>query len=211
MLDAGLAMDCVSVRAVDGKIIATRPLYGGKILAEIQVLSVPALVCLRPNVIPVLKKAGRGGIERVSVEPPRPSTEILETIREQGKMELTEADVVVSGGRGMGGPDFSVLEELARALSGAVGASRAAVDEGWRPHSDQVGQTGKVVSPKLYIACGISGAVQHMAGMSGSRCVVAVNKDPDAPIFSRADYGIVGDLFEVVPVLTEALRKLAAS
>ncbi|MBW1988346.1 MAG: electron transfer flavoprotein subunit alpha/FixB family protein [Deltaproteobacteria bacterium] len=207
-LDAPAATDCVAISADGGDIVATRPMYGGKVFARVALKAAPALLFLRPNVFSPSREAGKGAVREIShpVPEPRAKVESFEP-RPAGKVELTEADVVVSGGRGMGGPDFSVLEELAAELSGAVGASRSAVDEGWRPHSDQVGQTGKTVSPTLYVACGISGAVQHLAGMSTSKVVVAVNKDPEAPIFSKADYGVVGDLFEVVPALTEAIRK----
>ena len=208
-LDVGLAMDCVALSVENDKVVATRPLFGGKILADLEMSQGSAIIALRPNMTNILQKSGAGIIENVDIKPFKSRTRVLEKkITSEDNIELSEADIVVSGGRGMGGPDFSVIETLTGQLKGAVGASRSAVDEGWRPHADQVGQTGKVVSPNLYIACGISGAIQHMAGMSTSKIIVAINKDPEAPIFSKADYGIVDDLFEIVPLLTKEVEKL---
>jgi electron transfer flavoprotein alpha subunit len=207
-LEAPLAMECVAVRVEDGNLIATRPMYGGKIMAEVALSGKPQLVAIRPNAMSIAEIQGAGNVEKLAVDPGDSVLQFVEKKLEIGKVELTEADIVVSGGRGMGGSDYAVLEKLADLLGGAVGASRSAVDEGWRPHSDQVGQTGKVVSPNLYIACGISGAIQHLAGMSSSKVIVAINKDAEAPIFSKADYGIVGDLHEVVPLLTEEIAKI---
>ncbi|MEZ4527467.1 MAG: electron transfer flavoprotein subunit alpha/FixB family protein [Desulfobacterales bacterium] len=208
MCNASLATDCVSIRSQAGNLTATRPMYGGKILADAVLSGSPKIAAIRPNAMRISESAGAGKVEKIEVNPGQVRAKFVEKQLETGKMELTEADIIVSGGRGMGGADYSVIEELAKVLGGAVGASRSAVDEGWRPHSDQVGQTGKTVSPNLYIACGISGAIQHLAGMSSSKVIVAVNKDADAPIFAKADYGIAGDLFEVVPAITEAVRKI---
>ncbi len=207
-LNAPLAMDCVDVRADGDRIVATRPMYGGKVLADVSLSGFPAIVAIRPRAMESVAAQGAGEVEKVAVSLDETTLSLVEKHMETGKVELTEADVVVTGGRGMGGDDFAIVEALAKALGGAVGASRSAVDEGWRPVSDQVGQTGKVVAPNLYIACGVSGAIQHLAGMASSRVVVAINKDPEAPIFSKCDFGIVGDLFEVVPALTAEMGKL---
>ncbi len=213
-LGVGLASDCTALHVTDGRLQVTRPVYAGKALLTVDFAAEPNLATLRPNVFTPQQAAagGEAAVEELTFEAGTAKS-VVKEFRETagGKIELTEADVVVSGGRGMKGPEnFKMLEELADLLGGAVGASRAAVDAGWRPHSDQVGQTGKTVSPNLYIAVGISGAIQHLAGMSSSKVIVAVNKDPEAPIFSKADYGIIGDLFEVVPALTEEIRKLKA-
>ena len=207
-LGVGLAMDCIALKFDGEKLIATRPIYGGKILAEVFLEGTPQMLALRPNVPEIVEATKPGDVEGVAVNTGAVKTRIVEKRVETASMvDLTEADVIVSGGRGMGGPDFGVIEELAVALGGTVGASRSAVDEGWRPHSHQVGQTGKVVSPSLYIACGISGAIQHLAGMGSSKYIVAINKDSEAPIFKKADYGIVEDLFKVVPAITAELKK----
>lgn len=207
-LNAPLAMDCVGVRLEGDHVVATRPMYGGKVLADVSLSGSPAIVAIRPRAMEPAAAQGAGEIEMVDINLEGTSLNLVEKHMETGKIELTEADVVVSGGRGMGGADFSLVEALAKALDGAVGASRSAVDEGWRPVSDQVGQTGKVVAPNLYIACGVSGAIQHLAGMASSRIVVAINKDPEAPIFSKCDFGIVGDLFDIVPAVTAEIEKL---
>ncbi|MFO7684907.1 MAG: electron transfer flavoprotein subunit alpha/FixB family protein [Desulfobacterales bacterium] len=207
-LNAGLAMDCVAVRVDADSIVATRPLYGGKVLAEVALSGKPQIVATRPNAVSITECVKAAVIEKTAVDPGASRLQLVEKTLEAEKVELTEADVIVSGGRGMGGSDYSLVEALAAALGGAVGASRSAVDEGWRPHADQVGQTGKVVSPNLYIACGISGAIQHLAGMSSSKVIVAVNKDAEAPIFSKADYGVIGDLFEILPLITAEVKKL---
>jgi len=207
-LNAPLAMDCVAIQIEDQSVIATRAMYGGRVMAEVVLDGQPQMVAVRPNAIDIANADGAGSIEKIDITAGQSRLQFVEKSLETGKQELTEADTVVSGGRGMGGADFSLLEELAEVLNGAVGASRSAVDEGWRSASDQVGQTGKVVSPNLYIACGISGAIQHLAGMSSSKVIVAINKDSEAPIFSKADYGIEGDLFAIVPAIIQEIKKL---
>ncbi|KJS14633.1 MAG: electron transfer flavoprotein subunit alpha [Peptococcaceae bacterium BRH_c4b] len=214
-LGTGLMTDCTDIAMEDGQLVFTRPIYAGKAFVKAACPQArPVMATIRPNVLAAdAPQAGRAA-ETVTVS--AGAGDIRQVIKEIIKQistrpELTEADIIVSGGRGMKGPEnFAILEELADVLGAAVGASRAAVDAGWLSHSFQVGQTGKTVSPVLYIACGISGAIQHLAGMSSSKCIVAINKDPEANIFKVADYGIVGDLFEIVPLLKEEMKKLLA-
>jgi electron transfer flavoprotein alpha subunit len=210
-LGAGYAGDVTGLALADGRLQAVRPVYAGKAIATTTFSTAVQVASTRPNVFAAAEQTGAGALEAL----PAPAGDFKAIVKEilakgTGKPDLTEADVIVAGGRGMkGGEHFALLEELADALGGVVGASRAAVDAGWGlSHGIQVGQTGKVVSPTLYIACGISGAIQHIAGMSSSKVIVAVNKDPEAPIFKLANYGIVGDLFEVVPELTKAAKAM---
>jgi electron transfer flavoprotein alpha subunit len=211
-LATGLATDCTDVKIADGKLLAIRPMYAGKCFGEVVFSTFPQMATLRPNVFPMVENAKAGAVVKFdpALDPGRLKTKVLEVQKDtSGKADLTEANIIVSGGRGMKGPEaYAILEELAAVLGATVGASRAAVDAGWRPQSDQVGQTGKIVSPNLYIACGVSGAIQHLAGMSSSKFIVAINKDAEAPIFTKADYGIVDDLFKVVPEFTKECKKL---
>jgi electron transfer flavoprotein alpha subunit len=212
-LDTGLASDCTEV-SVSGGLSAKRPMYSGKLLATVDFKgSKPAMASVRPNALGMkAEKAGSAAVNKISADPGAVRASVKEVVAKAGagtKVDLTEANRIVSGGRSLkSAENFKILEDLAGVIGATVGASRAAVDAGYRPHSDQVGQTGKTVSPTLYMAFGISGAIQHLAGMRTSKVIVAVNSDAAAPIFQKADYGIVGDLFQVVPALTEEFKKV---
>lgn len=209
-LSAGCVMDCVNLQVESSEVIATRPIYAGKAFIKVKLTSDVKVFTIRPNVFKAeLSENGDVTIETKEISSPNLKSRVVSFKKSEGKLDVAEADIIVSGGRGMKGPEnFNLIESLAESLGAAVGASRAVVDAGWRPHREQVGQTGKTVSPSLYVACGISGAIQHLAGMSTSKYIVAINKDKDAPIFSVADYGIAGDLFEILPVLTDAIKKI---
>jgi electron transfer flavoprotein alpha subunit len=213
-LETGCLADVIALKLADGVVQAVRPVYAGKLLADVTFAAAgkPQLVSLRPRAFPKPEPdpARTGAVTGVSpaLAEDAIGLKVVDYVIEQGQVSLTDAKIIVSGGRGVGGAEgFAPVRELAQVLGGAMGASRAAVDAGWIPYAHQVGQTGKTVSPDLYIACGISGSIQHQAGMRSSKVIVAVNKDPDAPIFKLARYGIVGDLFKVVPALTAEFKK----
>jgi electron transfer flavoprotein alpha subunit len=211
----GIAVDCLGLElGEDGFLIARRPLFGGKVLADVVCRhGRPQIALTRPNSFPLpdVQDSPKGTIVPlgVTVDHAKVKLEVLEVVRvAQKRLDLTEAGIIVTGGSGMkAAQNFSLLEELADLLGATVGATRGAVDSGWRPHDDQVGKSGKTVSPKLYVAVGLSGAIHHVMGMDTSKVVVAINKDPRAPIFNYADYGIQGDLFEVIPLLIDELKK----
>ena len=210
-LNTAVAGECTQLELQENQLVATRPAYAGKVLLKVKVKNPPSIATLRPNVFTAKPASPERNplVEELKVEKPNSMMAVKEFVTHGAKkLDLTEANVIVSGGRGMGGPqNYGILEDLANVMGGVVAASRASVDAGWRPHSDQVGQTGRTVSPSLYIACGISGAIQHRVGMVNSKVIVAINKDPEAPIFGFADYGIVGDVFEVVPALTRQMKE----
>jgi electron transfer flavoprotein alpha subunit len=205
-LDAGVAQDVI---AINDDLTARRPMYAGKVIGNVALNSDKKVFTVRANTA----KAEEASVEP-NVSTKDFSGDFKSIVKEllvaaNKKLDVAEANIIVTGGRGMGGPEnWNLIEDLAGTLGAAMGASRASVDAGWRPHSEQVGQTGKVVSPSLYVACGVSGAIQHLAGMKTSKFIVAINKDPEAPIFKFADYGIVGDVMEVLPALNEELKKV---
>ncbi len=213
-LATGFINDVTGIRKEDGAFVFSKPLYAGKIISEFSFASPPpSVITVRPNIFEAKEAEGTAcEVESRSVDISSAGSVVREIVaKPSGMLELKEADIIISGGRGLGAPEnFELLFDFAKAVGAAVGASRAVVDAGWIAHSHQVGQTGKTVNPSLYIACGISGAIQHLAGMRTSKCIVAINNNANAPIFKIADYGIVDDLFKVLPLLKEEIVKLRA-
>jgi len=211
-LGVGLATDCTDLELDGGRLLATRPIFAGKALAKVKLADDPQMASVRPNVLaaPEPDVSKTANVEAVEAVAGKIRAKVIDIVGAgEGEIDVAEADVIVSGGRGVAGPEgFAPIRSLAKTLGAAVGASRAAVDAGWIEHSHQVGQTGKTVTPNLYIACGISGAIQHLAGMKTAKVIVAVNTDPEAPIFKLANYGIVADLFDVVPALEAEFAKI---
>ena len=211
-LDAPLAADVIEVAIAGDALMVKHPGYANKVIITLDVKGATAVVSIRPSAVTPKESAKAGRVETLApaADPGAERVKVSQVIEgAKGKLDLGEAPVIIAGGRGLKGPEhFKLVEDLAAAFgNAAVGATRAVTDEGWRPHADQIGQTGRQVSPQLYVAVGISGAIQHLAGMRTSRTIVAINKDPEAPIFKVADYGIVGDVFEVVPALTSAVQE----
>jgi electron transfer flavoprotein alpha subunit len=213
-LDAGLNWDLVEIEASNGQLVGRRPALEDSVYVDVGWTSEPRLALFRPGTFDPAESGGEAQVEELTPsfeEFSTAATMVEQAHEESSGPSIEDADVIVAGGRGLGGPEnFSLVEGLAKALGGAVAATRAVVDAGWYPYASQVGQTGKTVSPKLYIACGISGAIQHKVGMQGSGTVVAINKDPNAPIFEFCDLGVVGDLHEIVPKLTELVQQRRA-
>lgn len=209
--NAGMATECIEMTVENGEVIFRRPVYAGKAWADVKINSGIKFATARPNVFAIGEaKSTMVKVSKKEIAPVSSRVMLKEKVTSETKqIDLVEANVIVSGGRAMGSADnYAILRDLAALMNASVGASRAAVDAGYISHDHQVGQTGKTVNPTIYIACGISGAIQHLAGMRTSKYIIAINKDPEAPIFSKADFGIVGDLFKVVPVLTEKLKKV---
>ncbi len=211
-LEAGFASDCFDLLVEDGKLVFLRRVFNGKLDARLVARGTPVVASMQPGATAAFEGTADGKVTALDAAPPADSLRVkfVETrVAEAKGVDLTKASIIVSGGRGVGAPEKfeEVIKPLAEALGGAMGASRPVVDAGWLPHEYQVGSSGQVVAPKLYVACGISGAIQHLVGMKGSNFIIAINKDPDAPIFEVADVGVVADLFEVVPALTQAVKE----